>query len=134
MKEFKFRAWDKKNKKMIYPPSPCDSSLGPYAVTFDGRTYIDGVYQDLEYLPWTGLIDKDAEYIYEGDIFGGFYDRGYIIYCEKCKGFQYHYGELDDNQCFACDGEIHWAELIEFNGTFEIMGNIYENPECLREL
>jgi hypothetical protein len=124
MKEIMIRAWDKKNNKMIYPPSPCSSNPGP-GITLDGRMYINGVYQDLVYLPWTGLIDRDAEYIYEGDILGGHFEGGWIEYCETCKNFQYHLGY----GCSACEGDVHWYELVEDDGALEVVGNIYENPD-----
>src|SRR6267142_7240159 len=100
-REISFRAWDKKKKVMILPPGPCDSFLGP-TMTFDGRSYIEGRYQDLIYMSWTGLIDKEAEKIYEGDILGGIYGGGYIGYCDTCKSLQYYAMEL----CFACEGDV----------------------------
>ena len=127
MKEFNYRAWDKKNNKMIYPPGPCDSNLGPYHSTFDGRCYINGVYQDLVYLPWTGLIDSDAEYIYEGDILGGSFEGGWIEYCNDCKALQYHLGY----GCSACEGDVHWYELVEEDGDLIVLGNVYENPDLM---
>lgn len=126
MKEFIFRAWDKKNKKMIYPPSCYDSYAGP-TVTFDGRTYIEGVFQDLVYLPWTGLIDSDGEYIYEGDILGDSFEGGWIEYCETCKNLQYRLGY----GCSACEGDVHWYELVEEDGNLIVLGNTYENPELM---
>ncbi len=126
MKEFIFRAWDKKNRTMIYPPSCIDSYLGP-TVTFDGRTYIEGRYQELEYLPWTGLIDSDGEYIYEGDILGDLFEGGVILYCDTCKNLQYHASGM----CFACEGDVHWFELVEEDGNLIVLGNKFENPELL---
>ncbi|MGH7974793.1 MAG: YopX family protein [bacterium] len=128
MREFAVRAWDKKNSKMIYPPGPCDSFCGP-SMTFDGRTYIGGYYQDYDYMLWTGLIDKDAEKIYEGDILGGLWEGGYIAFCDTCKSFQYH--ALDE--CFSCSGDVHWDELAAEDGTLEVLGNIYENQELLTQ-
>jgi uncharacterized phage protein (TIGR01671 family) len=126
MREFAIRAWDKKNQKMIYPPSPCDSNAGP-SMTFDGRTYINGFYQDWIYMPWSGLITQDAEKIYEGDILGGQYEGGYVGYCDLCKTLQYH----ACGECFACNGDLHWYELVEDDGTLEVLGNIYQNPELI---
>jgi uncharacterized phage protein (TIGR01671 family) len=126
MKEFIFRAWDRKHKKMIYPPSRFSSSKG-LTVSFDGCAYLDGYFQELEYLPWTGLIDVSGKKIYEGDILGGIWEGGYIKYCDACKNLQYHAGE----ECFACLGDLHWAELVEDDGKLEVIGNIFEDKELL---
>jgi uncharacterized phage protein (TIGR01671 family) len=126
MKEFKFRAWDEKNKKMIYPPSSVSSNPG-LTVTFDGRTYVEGKYRTLEYLPWTGLVDKNGEEIYEGDILGEHWEGGYIRYCETCKNLQYHAA----GECFACSGDVHWYEIVEKDGKLEVIGNIFANKELL---
>ena len=126
MREIEFRAWNKKTQNMLHAPGPCESTLGP-TMTFDGRTYINGVYQDLIYMTWSGLIDKEAEKIFEGDILGGFWEGGYIAYCDLCKSLQYHSMDI----CFACEGDVHWYELVEADGTLEILGNVYENPELM---
>ena len=126
MREFAIRAWDKKNKKMILPPGCYDSYLGP-TMTFDGRTYIEGYYQDWIYMPWTGLITQEAEKIFEGDILGGSYEGGWIAWCDKCKALQYHSGY----GCYACEGDLHWYELVEDDGKLEVIGNIYEHPELM---
>ena len=128
MREINFRAWNKKTQTMILPPGPCDSNPGPI-MTFDGRTYINGVYQDLIYMQWTGLITQEAEYIYEGDILGGIYGNGTVEYCDVCKSFQYH----AMGTCFACEGEVHWGELVADDGKLEVVGNKWENPERLEE-
>lgn len=126
MREIAFRAWNEKTKTMILPPS-CISSNPGLTMTFDGRTYINGKYQDLIYMPWTGLITKDAEKIYEGDILGGSFEGGYILWCDTCKNLQYHACD----ECFACIGDVHWYEVVEEDGKLIVIGNIYENPELM---
>src|ERR1035438_214378 len=128
-REFAVRAWDKKNQKMIYPPGCYDSYAGP-TLTFDGRTYIGGVYQDYTFMLWSGLITKDADKIYEGDILGGFWENGFIGWCDKCKSLQYHALGF----CFACEGDVHWYELVEEDGKLEVLGNIYENRDLLEKI
>jgi phage uncharacterized protein TIGR01671 len=129
MNRFEFRAWDKQNKRMIEAPSQFSSSLG-YLMTFDGRTYIDGVYQDWIYMQYTGLMDKNHKKIFEGDILGGFFENGFIKWCDKCKAFQYYALGF----CFACEGDVHWYELVEDEGTLEVIGNVYENPGLLENV
>ena len=67
MEIVKFKAWDRKNKKWYLPPHPFDSSIGGSMMTFDGRVYISGVYQDLELYQFTGQVKHGIE-IYEGAI------------------------------------------------------------------
>ncbi len=125
-RELLIRAWDKKDQKMIYPPNSCTSNLGP-SITFDGRTYIDGVYQDLIYMLWTGLVDKNGDRIYEGDILGGLFESGYIGFCDRCMNLQYY----ANGECFACLGEVHWYEIVEENTKLEVIGNIYEHRSLM---
>lgn len=79
----------------------------------------------------TGLKDKNGKLIYQGDILGDMYEGLYIHYCEHCHQFQLYsqgYG------CMACNGDIHWIEVVEDNKKLEVIGNIYENKELLNEI
>ena len=76
----------------------------------------------------TGLKDKNGNLIYEGDILGGTFGNLYVHYCDNCKQFQL---KANDYGCMACEGDIHWYEVVEDNNKLEVVGNIYENPELL---
>ena len=82
MREIKFRVWD--GREMIQPPHPYSSQLGLNFFTLDGRCYIDGVYQDLELMQYTGLKDKNGVEIYESDV---------IELHTPYRNSQTHYGE-----------------------------------------
>lgn len=76
----------------------------------------------------TGLKDKNGKLIYEGDILGDIYESLYVYYCNQCKQFQLYsqgYG------CMACNGDVHWIEIVEDNKKLKVIGNIYENFELL---
>jgi hypothetical protein len=77
----------------------------------------------------TGLHDKTDKLIYEGDIVNVLCGNFIIKYCDNCKSFQCFY--KDD--CFACEGDYHWFELLDDLENLEVIGNIYKNSDLLEE-
>ena len=126
MREIKFRAWLPKSKVMLYKGSLMD--LWGYSWLYDG-----GLANAIP-MQYTGLKDKNGEEIYEGDILGGVWEQCYIAWCDKCKSFQvFIVGLSSPKYCMACNGDVHWAEIVEDDGKLEVIGNIYENPELLKQ-
>lgn len=130
---FKFRAYNKELRKMYEVDTIC-----PYEDnhTKGGEVFLKGIQYNSFYFPEevkvmqsTGLKDKNGKLIYEGDILGGIY-HGYIEYCDECKCFQL---KVKDYGCLACEGDLHWYELVEAEeqNELEVIGNIYENKELL---
>lgn len=117
---FRYRVWDKTKNKWLY----FDFSTYP--------TYQDRIWQALTdgetFYQCTGSKDKNGKLIYEGDILGGTFGNLYVHYCDNCKQFQL---KANDYGCMACEGDIHWYEVVEDNNELEVVGNIYENPELL---
>jgi uncharacterized phage protein (TIGR01671 family) len=121
MREIKFRAWDNTYKKMI---SWVD------LVGFSVR----GLFYDYKFnvMQFTGLHDKNGKEIYEGDIVT------YLnCYTKKMLNKQIVW---DKYSCgFTCDPMGHqnlWylQEYLKDNKLdLEVSGNIYENPELLKE-
>jgi len=106
MREIKFRAWDKENKKMI----------GPFCV---GSELSMAWPPEMQY---TGLKDKTGVEYYQDDIF-------------RDNRTGYVYRVIKENGAFwgaPIDGpHEHYTLtlLCHINVTSEIIGNIYENPE-----
>lgn len=132
---FKFRAYNKELRKMYEVDTIC-----PYEdnYTKGGEVFLKGIQynsfyfpEEVEVMQSTGLKDKNGKLIYEGDILGGIY-HGYIEYCDECKCFQL---KVKDYGCLACEGDLHWYELVEAEeqNELEVIGNIYENKELLGE-
>jgi hypothetical protein len=101
--------------------------------TWDGEKYVSPDYISRNGFAWwkensiptssdtveqfTGLLDKNGEEIYEGDVVDYLGIRFKIIF--HCGAFGYKYF-----------GDFHW--LVNFDKTqLKIIGNIFENPELL---
>ena len=113
MREIKFRAWDKENKKMIQ-----SVWVNQHAVGVDSackEIWIDEIVVPMQYI---GLKDKNGKEIYEGDILNTnnqFHEQ--VIYREG------RWWTSLDGKTFRIM-VTDWEEI-------EIIGNIYENPELL---
>jgi uncharacterized phage protein (TIGR01671 family) len=119
MREIKYRAWDKTDKKMIF----WNSLLNGHNLR---NVFMRPEMCGLILMQYTGLKDKNGVEVYEGD----------IVRCSR-----------------GCPHEVIWLE--EYGGTFvggmpvwylsglmegyawtgeeEVLGNIYANPELLKE-
>jgi uncharacterized phage protein (TIGR01671 family) len=118
-REIRFRAWDKKRKKMIYQD-------------FWGRKeqewsyWGDCIMSDNNYIKmqYTGLKDKNGKEIYEGDIVSDEEDTGYISYMSETTEYIIDYWKKGD--------ETSRGENLSSVGEVEIIGNIYENPNLIK--
>ena len=122
---FKFRFWFKDTQEMIYSEKFNDvQTLGQW---------LFGDRKDVVKMQCTGLKDKNGKLIYEGYILGGTFENLYVHYCDDCKQFQL---KANDYGCLACEGDIHWYEIVEAEeqNELEVIGNIYENKELLNEI
>ena len=77
---------------------------------------------------FTGLIDKNCKKIFENDIVGLHSEYQEKYYCGQVK-----YGEFN---CSCCDGVYGWYfdnEDIRYYKNYEVIGNVFDNPELLTE-
>ena len=123
MKEINYRAWDLKNKKMIYGfEKHRDWILTTYYSTKDVEK------NDSGYIPmqFIGLCDRNGEKIYHHDIFRS--DKGKlfeVVWSNKKHGWAVYYiGTVEHNPYKS----MNWA--IE-NG--EVVGNIYERTKYTQQ-
>ena len=126
-REIKFRAWIKELneireveyinfwKKMIsYPNKFCK------------EYYLNADFYEIELMQYTGLKDKNNKEVYEGDIvkLRANHGIGVIKYYDEWGAFVVEYIKP---RPLAVLGMNYYKEDIE------VLGNIYENPELLKE-
>lgn len=112
-REIKFRVWD--GEKIVSLSRAFTNDLVTIQHNDDDSDWandLDGTYSFVELMQYTGLKDKNGVEIYEGDV---------IAY--------YHANQ----ECHR--EEVSWR-AVGFNflfctSVYEVIGNIYENPELL---
>ena len=119
MREYKFRVFWYKDK--------ITTSVDTIEFLHGGIRVSDGCYhigwqgKDCELREFTGLHDKNGKEIYEGDII-------------KAKTFNYPLCiEWDRGECAFVMRSTHSGATYGFMWEIEIIGNIYDNPELLKE-
>jgi uncharacterized phage protein (TIGR01671 family) len=153
MREIKFRAWDIENNEMLFfkfdeLTRPGDKD-GDFWDGYDGKrnaslnfinleknntgynhTDFNSRF-DCELMQFTGLHDKNGKEIYEGDIMKLQYPLNY--------GYAgIHNKEIlvtisFDSGCFWFTGDGYTDCNWHFYNEYEVIGNIYENPELLNK-
>lgn len=131
MRILKFRAWDSKNKKFPFK----DFHIIGECTAFDLlNQYRLEEFNDLVITQFTGLTDKNGAEIYEGDIIADCvrddenpeqvtpliisFKHGSFCFLDSHKNLAYNNLELADVKDDIIDGFI--------------IGNIFENPELLK--
>lgn len=123
MRKPKYRAWNKEKKIMIYSDKEGLNCF--FDIISDD---LAGIYDNFIVMYYTGLKDKNNKKIYDEDIMQDFVrkehlneiDRGIVKY------------DLSQT-AFIID--VNWAnkKLGRIYNRFEVVGNIYENPELLEK-
>src|SRR3990170_2684940 len=131
MRPIGFRAWDKDNKMKKYMPQTNHPQMfEPDGISFSrGEVFFD-IYQfkfdEIKLMQFTGLLDKNGKKIFEADCAKNqFGEVGQIVFTNGAFWLKYIKPYDWDPMCPA--------ELLDKGNQFEVIGNIYENPELLKE-
>lgn len=128
-REIKFRAWD--GRMLPWGSAGMSEILKDWARNEsekDGRVL--NIWSGIHLMQYTGLKDKNGKEIYQGDILR-FNDSGYTKF-----GFGEAIGEVVWVGC-SFEVSMHTPKDdnfwdLECNENWEVIGNIYENPELLK--
>lgn len=130
-REIKFRAWEKNRKEMLevlgvffdvgtikHKPLKIKGNTNPF-----NEGYPNTYFRDIEVMQYTGLKDKNGKEIYEGDIVEFPIGNGDLI--KQQVVFQ--------RGAFTTESGRMWGYEKDtlYLGWYEVIGNIYENPELL---
>ena len=123
MREIKFRAWHKEKKIMGEVLGIDILHKEIFFSNEDVDCYEHTDFKDIELMQYTGLKDKNNKEIYEGDIvkfLNGIFE---VIWCNEKASFMLKNKEYKEFLNF----------IYENNNVMEIVGNIYKNPELIKE-
>lgn len=128
MKELKIKAWLKKEKKMVSIIG-IDLNYEYIRYTEDdnlfNENYKTAEFKNIELLQFTGLKDNGGQELYEADVIkfnDGIDDiYGLISYDDEDGTYRVSYENITEH-------------LSEREGDFEIVGNIFENPDLHEQL
>ena len=140
MREIKYRAWDKKNKKMFIVRELHFFKTGELEAIVIGYTnYGEKVIKmadDIILMQYIGLKDKNKKEIYEEDIFqfgtkkewkNGVGERGVVEWHEKLARFGLTFYSIYGGEGYTGKNQ----HLVDFIKGLKIIGNTYENPELV---
>lgn len=128
MRELKYRAWDKVEKKMLFDVDPFALHVSGSNEPLLAETHRN---EDCIFEQYTELNDKNGKEIYEGDIvrYGG--GNAYeVCFFNGCFGIKnrnlsvlYNSYTFNDNDIYGSNGKLR----------LEVIGNIHENPELVEK-
>ena len=126
MREIEFRGKEKDNDEWIYGSLLIDETQNSYVIV-DNQEGIGREVNPETIGQYTGLKDKNGKKIFEGDIVK-WADYTMEIFWGEDIGIGYGF-------CWRpCGSNRDYQEsMTGFIDEYEVIGNIYDNPELLKE-
>lgn len=131
----KFRAWIKPEKQMIEEDDLLDIDYDTEQIMTQQVYFVDGLpddrdlkyhdFEDVELMQSTGLLDKNGQEIFVKDIVDYKGRKAIVKWHGSYASFIYIF--VDELQKRVAD----WKPLYLSYYRFEVVGNVYQNPELL---
>lgn len=123
MRTIKFRAWHKLRQKM-YDVAILYLNQDLVVLRYGDKLF-SCKHEELELMQFTGLLGKNGEGIYEGDIVKIEDATAKVVFWESPPEFGLDFSHNEDKWC------EDW-NLNDDGSDMEIIGNVYEHPELLQ--
>jgi len=129
----KFRAWDKDKKEMIQVRSVHFDTVNKVVGCFCNKGHTgDRLIKNFELMQYTGLKDINGKEIYEGDIAKWRFlvdERDEPSWREPFE-VKFINNAFNITPCQLWIGSHNESDIM-CEAAYEVIGNIYENPELL---
>lgn len=125
-REIKFKAWDEKEKKMFSPSSISWKDDVMWICDNHGENKLEYelVNPSALLMQYTGFKEREEKEIWESDIAR--------IWDSSTSNYEYHPIVFQNGSFYLTSPLFSTLEdAIKYSLDFEIVGNIYENPELL---
>lgn len=132
MRAIKFRAWDKVHKRMFpvtdlkISSSPIEDNTVTTWVNVDGNDYILVNNENADFL-LCGGVDKNKAEFYDGDLVK--MQSGDIRKIEVKYGNAFWLTSIKSNG----NHPLWFYDIAEREIDFEVIGNVFEQPELIKE-
>lgn len=128
MRDIKFRAFDKKLKKVLKVKEiDFDNRIVTLEISESAIKKIP--FEDVELLQYTGVKDKNGKEVYDGDVFIHTGQKFEVIwYSTRFIGIDHKDYAITDGYCCYVD-----CQYKDGSSSIEVIGNVYDNPELSRK-
>ena len=117
MRDIKFRIWDEKSKQILLVDQiDLTGDQGALVYDEDGNEFY---FPDAPLMQFTGLLDKNSKEIWEGDVVRGLHPKLNL--------------RTEKPVVYGAGGFYTMGVFLSAVEDMEVLGNIYENPELLKE-